>query len=65
MLFYEVSSKAELKAAIQASAQVSFEAAKANPVQIHFGTCKYRFPEGIHERRAKKLVREINHGGAL
>lgn len=65
MLFYEVNTKAELKAAIQASAQVSFEAAKANPVQIHFGTCKYRFPNGVRESRAKQLVREINHGGAL
>lgn len=65
MLFYEVSNKAELKAAIQAAAQPSFEAARECPVQIHFGTCKYRFPNGISAIRAKKLLREIKHGGAL
>ena len=59
MLEYEVHSRAQLIAAVQAAAQPTFEAAKANPVRITWGRCVYRFGEGIHATRVDLLVRSI------
>ena len=59
MLEYEVTNRAGLIAAVNAAAQTTFEAAKANPVRITWGRCTYRFAEGIHATRAKQLVRDI------
>lgn len=59
MLEYEVTNRAGLIAAVNAAAQATFEAAKANPVRITWGRCTYRFAEGIHATRAKQLVRDI------
>lgn len=59
MLEYEVANRAELIAAVNAAAQTTFAAAKANPVRITWGRCTYRFAEGIHATRAKQLVRSI------
>ena len=62
MLEYEVTNRAGLIAAVNAAAQTTFEAAKANPVRITWGRCTYRFAEGIHVARAKQLVRSIQRG---
>lgn len=62
MLEYEVTNRAELIAAVNAAAQATFEAARANPVRITWGRCTYRFAEGIHATRAKQLVRSIQRG---
>lgn len=62
MLEYEVTNRAELIAAVNAAAQTTFEAAKANPVRITWGRCTYRFAKGIHATRAKQLVRSIQRG---
>lgn len=59
MLEYEVTNRAELIAAVNAAAQTTFDAAKANPVRITWGRCTYRFAEGIHAPRARQLVRSI------
>lgn len=59
MLEYEVANRAELIAAVNAAAQTTFDAAKANPVRITWGRCTYRFAEGIRATRAKQLVRDI------
>lgn len=62
MLEYEVTNRAGLIAAVNAAAQTTFDAAKANPVRITWGRCTYRFAEGIHATRAKQLVRSIQRG---
>lgn len=50
-----------LIAAVNAAAQATFEAARANPVRITWGRCTYRFAEGVHATRAEQLVRDIRH----
>ena len=55
-----VRSKPELVAAIKAGAQPTFELAKANPFTVRLGTVKYTFKDGLHERRAREIVREIH-----
>lgn len=42
MLEYEVTNRAGLIAAVNAAAQATFEAAKANPVRITWGRCAHR-----------------------
>lgn len=59
MLEYEVANRAELIAAVNAAAQTTFAAARANPVRITWGRCTYRFAAGIHVTRAEQLVRDI------
>lgn len=59
MLEYEVTNRAGLIAAVNAAAQTTFDAAKADPVHITWGRCTYRFAEGIHATRANQLVRDI------
>lgn len=59
MLGYEVTNRAGLIAAVNAAAQTTFDAARANPVRITWGRCTYRFADGIHATRAKQLVRDI------
>ena len=61
MLEYEVTNRAGLIAAVNAAAQATFDAAKANPVRVTWGRCTYRFAGGIHVTRAKQLVRDIRH----
>ena len=55
-----VESKAALVAAIKAGAQRTFELAKANPFQVTLGTTVYTFKEGLHERRAKAIIKTIH-----
>jgi hypothetical protein len=57
---FEVHSKTQLTAAVQAAACATYEQAKQNPVSIQWGRTRYTFKEGIHERRAKAIVRNIN-----
>ena len=59
MLEYKVNSKAELIAAISASAQPTYAEARNNPVKISLGSTKYRFEGGIHEERAKQVINNI------
>lgn len=58
-MYHVVNNRNELCAAIKASAQETFEAAQANPVDIHLGSTVYRFPKGIHERRVQQLLANI------
>jgi len=55
-----VQTKGQLVAAIKAAASPTFEEAKANPCVIRLGTTVYTFKDGIHERRAQKIIREIH-----
>lgn len=55
-----VFSKPQLVAAIRAASFPTFEEAAKNPVTITLGTAVYSFPHGVHERRAKVIIREIH-----
>ena len=55
-----VDSKSALVAAIKAGSRLTFEEAKANPFQVTLGTTKYTFKEGLHERRAKAIIKQIH-----
>jgi len=55
-----VDSKPALVAAIKAGMRQTFEEAKANPFQVTLGTTKYIFKEGLHERRAKAIIKQIH-----
>lgn len=57
---FEVKDKSQLVAAIKAASFPTFEEAAKNPVTITLGTAVYKFPQGVHERRAKALIREIH-----
>lgn len=59
MTVITVTSPAQLAAAVQAAAMPTHEAARGHPIYIQFETCTYRFPFGIHQRRADEIVREI------
>ena len=58
MMEYEVTGRAELRAA----AQPTFELARANPVSIKLlnTSARYLFKGGLHEARAVSLERQIN-----
>ena len=58
---FDVTSKAEMIAAVKAAAVPTYEEARRNPVTIRLlGTsCRYLFPEGIQERRAEGIVRRV------
>lgn len=56
---YEVNTREQLTAAVRAAARPSYEEAKQNPVRIVFGTCTYTFNEGIHERRAEQIAKNV------
>lgn len=64
MLTYEVDTKSQLKAAIRAAAQPTYEAARANPVLITWGRARYLFTNGIHATRAEALCRNIGRACA-
>jgi hypothetical protein len=55
-----VINKPQLVAAIKAGAQASFELAKQHPFKVTLGTLTLTFKEGLHERRAKVIVRNIH-----
>ena len=55
-------SKAAFVAAVNALSRPTFEEAKKNPVVIQYHTTRMTFKEGIHETRAKELVRNITKG---
>ena len=61
MLEYEVGSKGELAAAIQAAAQPTFELARSNPVTIRLlnTSCTYLFKEGVQESRAQRILKNL------
>lgn len=59
MLEYVVENRAGVVAAVKAATQPTFEKAKENPVQIVCGSTTYSFKEGIHETRAKQLLKKI------
>ena len=54
-----VESSAQLAAAVAAAAQPTFELAKASPFRITWGTTVYTFKQGVHEARARSIVRNI------
>ena len=58
---FTVINRAELIAAVMAAAERTHTAARRNPVTISLlGTsCKYLFPEGLHESRAGELCKAI------
>lgn len=58
----EVTSKAQLVAALKASAHDSFAEAKQNPFEIALGRTKYTFKEGLHTQRLDAILSTI---GAL
>lgn len=58
-MFHVVNTRAELIAAVRASAQPTYELAKRNPVLIQFGRATYTFKEGIHEQRAIQIEKNI------
>lgn len=55
-----VHTKGQLVAAIKAGAQPTFDAARAHPFTVRLGTAVYSFHQGLHERRAKKIIKEIH-----
>lgn len=55
-----VTTKPQLVAAIKAGAQPTFELAKAHPFRVTFGSLILTFREGLHERRAKNIIRNIH-----
>lgn len=55
-----VNTRGELGAAIKAAAQPTFADARANPFTVVCGTAKYTFKEGVTERRADTLLRNIS-----
>lgn len=57
---FVVFSKPQLVAAIKAGAQSTWEAAKANPFIVKLGTQTFTFKDGLHERRAKYIIRNIH-----
>lgn len=59
MMQFEVNNRVQLVAAIRAIAQPTFEKAHENPARIQLGTTQYNFPNGIQERRANTIVRNI------
>lgn len=52
-----VETPAALSAAILAGASPTYEAARANPFVVRFGTCRYTFKEGLHEKTAQRIAR--------
>ncbi len=56
----EVQNKGQLVAALKAGMRDTFEGAKRNPFEVKLGTCTYTFKEGLHERRAASIVRNIH-----
>lgn len=62
---FEVSSWAELVAAVLAAGMPTFAEAKLNPTKITFGTCVYTFKEGLTLRRAEEIasnIRKVRRG---
>lgn len=57
-----VTNKLQLIAAIRAAAHPTYDEARKDPVTIRFGTCVYTFKEGIHEKRAEEIVKNIKYG---
>ena len=55
-----VESKPALVAAIKAGSRLTFEEAKANPFTVRLGSTVYTFKEGLHERRAKAIIKQIH-----
>lgn len=56
---YEVYTKPQLMAAIRACACLTHAEAKRNPATIVWGSTTYTFKDGLHERRANIIVRNI------
>ena len=54
-----VTTKKEMIAALLAAAHPTFEAAKANPVCIQWGSTIFTFKNGLTEQRVDKLVANI------
>lgn len=59
MMQFEVDNRAQLVAAIRAVAQPSYREARENPARIQLGTTQYNFPNGLQERMANTIVRNI------
>ena len=59
MLQHVVTNRAQLIAAIRASAKQTFAEAKKNPVHIQCGTANYAFKEGIQEHRGEQIIKTI------
>ena len=55
-----VHTKPQLVAAIKAGMRATFEDAKNNPFRVSLGRTVYTFNEGLHERRAAAIIRQIH-----
>jgi len=55
-----VESKPALVAAIKAGMRTTFEEAKANPFVVRCGSAVYIFKDGLLERRARQIVKNIH-----
>lgn len=55
-----VTDKPQLVAALKAGSRETFELAKENPFEVRLGRATYTFKEGLHERRAKAIIREVH-----
>ena len=57
---HTVTSRDGMVAAVKASAQQTYEEARKHPFEIECGTAKFTFKEGVTERRADTLLRNIS-----
>jgi hypothetical protein len=55
-----VENKLGLIAAIRAGSRDTFEQARLNPFEVQLGKARYTFKEGLHERRAKAIIKAIH-----
>lgn len=60
MLEFDVNSGAELRAAVMAASQATYDEARKHPVVIRYGRATYTFPNGLHHSRAERISAEIN-----
>jgi CO/xanthine dehydrogenase Mo-binding subunit len=64
MMYYNVSNRGELIAAIAAAAQPTFSEAAKNPIHIQLGGTQYSFKEGLHVQRASQIIHRIRRTSA-
>lgn len=57
---HTVTSRDGMAAAVKAASQPTFEEARKHPFEVTCGTAKYTFKEGVTERRADTLLRNIS-----
>lgn len=55
----EVTTKAQLVAALKASAHDNYTDARRHPFEIKLGTTTYTFGAGLHTQRLSKILRNM------